>query len=418
MASPPPSIPPSLPDPSLDRVTAPAPASEPLIHHAGRDRPRRYRVLLLLDWYTRAYHSGVGRFAREAGWVLDATSVHNGIEESIRYWRGDGALVMLEKRNPTGSFCTSAGIPVVDMAYQYPDIELPRVLHDNEALGRLAAEHFLERGFENFAFCANRYWAWSEKERFAGFAGHLAKHGYQPTLLRWRPRGSQLNVRALRQAMARKLKRLKTPAAVMAHNDEVGVYLIDACIDADLLVPEEIAIVGCDNDELVCEFTPTPLSSVDADLERQGYEAASLLHRLMEGRDVPPLPIRIPPKGVTVRMSSDIFAVEHIGVAKALRFIWQNYTNPAIGVPDVVLASGVSKTALNRAFRQHLGRSVSKEILRVRLQRAISLLTQTDTPIHRIAAHCGFADAKHFRTSIKRETGLTPRAHRRQHPPG
>jgi LacI family transcriptional regulator len=384
---------------------------------AGHDRKPIRRVLLLLDWYSRAYHSGVARYAREAGWVLNAHSAHIRAGEFIPDWRGDGILAMVHNEEPTGEFCREAKVPVVDLAWQCPGIGLPRVLYDNHAHGRLAAEHFIQRGFRHFAFRGEKNPLWSEEERFAGFSTCLSDHGYHCHRLRWDGAGrrSRPTPRRHRQALADALRELPTPLAVMAHNDDCGVVVIDACLDAGLLVPEQVAVVACDNDELICNFAPAPLSSVDPDLERQAYEAARLLGRLMDGKRPPRKPIRTPPKGVVVRQSSDIMAVEHVEVAKALRFIWQHYGDALMGVDDVVGATTLSKTGLNKAFQRHLNRPIGEEIRLVRIERAKALLR--DTPrksVAAIAAACGYGSDKHLRDSLRRYEGMPPSDWRQQ----
>lgn len=367
---------------------------------------------MLLDWYSRAYHVGIAAFAREAGWILDATSLHYGVNEAAHFWEGDGAIVMLEKLSPTGKFCQSSQFPIVDLANQFPDIKLPRVLQDNRMIGRLGAEHFLDRGFGNFAFCALSGEIWSEQERFESFDMRLRKNGYEAVLLRWRSAKRRRRLADLRSAMVNHLKELAKPVAIMAHNDELAMLLMDACLEANLAVPEEVAILGCDNDRLAGDFAPTPLSSVEANLEKQGYEGAALLQRLMLGQAPGKRPILIPPVGVETRMSSDVFSVADHGVRKALQFIWHNYTDPLIGVNDVVDASQTGKTSLTRLFHKYLKCDISEKIRYLRIQKALPLITLTHMPFRDVAAICGFTDDKHLRTNVKRETGHSPREYR------
>lgn len=374
-------------------------------------------MLLLLDWYSRSYHSGVARYAREAGWVLNAYSAHIRPGEFIPDWRGDGILAMVHNEEPTGVFCREANVPAVDLAWQCPGMNFPRVLHDNHAHGKLAAEHFIQRGFRHFAFRGEKNPLWSEEERFAGFSTHLADHGYHCHRLRWNGAGrrSGATPRQHQQALAESLKELPTPLAVMAHNDDSGVAVIDACLNAGLLVPEQVAVVACDNDELICNFAPVPLSSVDPDLERQAYEAAKLLDQLMSGKRPPRKPKRTPPKGVVVRQSSDIMAVEHVEVAKALRFIWEQYGDALMGVDDVVAATTLSKTGLNKAFQRHLKCPIGEEIRRIRLERAKALLRETPPmSVAAIAAACGYGSDKHLRDSLRRYEGAAPSEWRRR----
>lgn len=372
-------------------------------------------MLLLLDWYSRAYHEGAARFAQEAGWVLDATSAHTGVDGAIPHWQGDGILAMIHEEKPTGEFCLKSGFPVVDLARQFPQLECPRVLHDNREHGRIAADDFLQRGFQHFAFCGYSEVIWSEKERFEGFRSHIENAGFEVHLLRWgKAYDNGINAKSRRDSLASSLSRLRFPLGILAHNDDLGVKIINACLDNQLLVPEQVAVTACDNDQLVCEFAPVPLSSVDADLECQAYEGAALLEKLMDGGAAPKRPKRIPPKGLIVRQSSDMLAIEHLDVAKALRFIWEHFGDPQLGVENVVEATGLSKTGLNYAFQRYLKRSIGAEIRRFRLEKAMMLLRSTTGNVAMIAMECGYSSDKHLRNSILRATGSSPSKWRSQ----
>ena len=368
------------------------------------------RLLLLLDWYSRAYHAGVAKYAGEAGWILDAMGAHGRPDDFVSGWRGDGILCMIHEPRTTGAFCRSASVPAVDLAWQCPDIPLPRVLHDNAAHGRLAAEHLLDRGFRNFAFYGDSPWLWSDEERFQGFQTCLMERGYQAVRLQPKPLSPpHASGRLQLDKLSEALRGMPKPLGVMAHNDDCGIQVIDACLRGGILVPEQVAVVGCDNDVLICDFAPVPLTSVDPGLEIQAYEAARLLGKLMQGHPPPEHPIRIAPHGIVARQSSDILAVKHPEVAKAIRFIWERSHDPVLGVDDVVAATALSKTGLNKAFQSFLGRPVGEELRRFRLERAKMLLRNSPAmSITDIAVACGYGSDKHFRDSLLRYEGCTP----------
>jgi LacI family transcriptional regulator len=378
-------------------------------HHPEPKKRGVKRVLLLLDWYSRAYHEGAARYARGAGWVLDATAAHAGVAEAIPHWRGDGILAMLHQCRPTAEFCFHSGLPVVDLARQLPEYRFPRVLHDNRAHGRLAADDFLRRGFQHFAFCGYEDAIWSEKERHEGFRSRIEAAGFRVHLLRWgRRHRVRKYIRSRRDELAGALAGLPFPLGVMAHNDDLGVKVINACLDNDLLVPEQVAVTACDNDELVCDFAPVPLSSVDPDLERQAYEGSALLDQLMRGARPPGQPRRTPPRGLVVRQSSDMLAVDHLEVAKALQFIWRFATDPQLGVDAIVAATSLSKTGLNHAFQRYLKRSIGAELRRFRLEKAMVLLKSSPASIAAVACACGYSNDKHLRNNLHRATGQSP----------
>lgn len=376
-------------------------------------------VLLVLGWYSHQYHRGVAAYAKSAQWSLDATTVHAKIQSPgddhgklSKYF--DGIICCLPGDPAIREFVRRAGLPAVDLAAQDQTINLPRVLMDNHAIGRLAAQTFLGRGFRNLAFC-QFYGTWSDKERLAGFSAAVAAAGQKCASLDWRTncRKSDLwNWELTRRWLCRELEKLPKPLAVMAANDDAAVVVLDACQQAGLLVPEQVAIVGCDNDELVCDFARVPLSSVDPYMEEQARKGAELLDSLMRGEPAPKKPIRLPPKEVVIRQSSDILAVENMAVASALRFIWKNYADPNLSVPRVADAVSLSLRGLSKSFCQHIGRGVSEEIRRVRLEKARALLEQGDMLAYEVADRCGFASSKHLRETLKRELGRTPRQYR------
>jgi LacI family transcriptional regulator len=203
------------------------------------------------------------------------------------------------------------------------------------------------------------------------------------------------------------LKQLEYPIAILAGDDAIGVQLTMACADLELRVPEEVAIVGVDNEEVLCEFSNPTLTSIPCDTERMGYEAAALLDRLMKNGDhgkaehivVPPLPI-------VVRSSSDCFATNDPAVLAALRLIHQD-DHPAQRVPQVVAASGLSRRALEQRFRRELNRTIHDEIHRARMQRACHLLLTTTQPVAKIAMRTGFSSPQRFYAVFGQTFGMS-----------
>jgi LacI family transcriptional regulator len=186
-----------------------------------------------------------------------------------------------------------------------------------------------------------------------------------------------------------------------------------ACDDAGLNVPEEVAILGCHNDPFICDFAPVPLSSIDDDLERVGYEGAKLLAQMMGGKPGPRNPVLIPPKGVVTRMSTNILAVADPKLARAMQFILEHYQDNSIGSPEVATAAGLSRSALDRAFKKNIGRSPAQEITSVRVKQAKKLLLETNLKAHEIAAKTGFSGIVHFSQAFQRATKFRPSYYRR-----
>ena len=192
--------------------------------------------------------------------------------------------------------------------------------------------------------------------------------------------------------------------------------IIAACDQAGLAVPDEVAVLGVDNDAMLCESIHTPLSSVRHDLEGMAYEAAALLDRLMDG-GMPPEEIkRVPPKGIATRRSTDILAVNDRKVARALRFIWDHYATSTLSVPDVADAVEVNRRVLEKAFRHELGRGVNQELVRTRLKAVVQRLETGDESITDIASKTGYTRPNHLFRAFRSHHGMSPQQYRQQHP--
>ena len=370
-------------------------------------------VLLALTSTHHGFFRGVARYAREHRWHLVADMVYTA--KIPVGWRGDGIISFIGYRDDLAEFILTSGLPAVEISMVRNEIALPRVEGDSDMIGRLAAEHFLERGFRHFAW-APMLDDVVNAERYRGFADRLAKAGFSCQLLP--PADTRHGDPATRDWAARRkllmseLKGLPKPLAVFGYNDCVAADIIDACDDAGLLVPEAVAVLGVDNDALICECIPVPLSSVCHDLEGMAYRAAALLDRLMSGRKPPKGVIRVPPKGLVTRRSTDILAVDNLQVARALRFIRDHYTNPLLGVDDVVAATSVSRRPLEKAFRRELKRTINDEIVRARMDKVKDLLANSTLKVVDIAAASGFLRPNHLHRTFRRLAGLSPKAYR------
>jgi LacI family transcriptional regulator len=374
--------------------------------------PRR-RVLLALGYYDQQLHRGTARYARKAGWILDTHMAHHGVLPS--HWQGDGILTLLfPQRTDLTEYVCASRAAVVDLTHDV-NLALPRVLLDNEKIGQLAAGHLIERGFENLAFLKFSD-ASDIRERASGFAGAVRKARRKPLLLDWHAFSQTALGRDAdwMEWLVGELHALPKPIGILAQSDSKGVALLNACEAAGLRVPEQVAVVGVDNDELACEFAPVPLSSVDSQRDELAYAGAALLDRLMAGLPAPAVAQRIAPNCVIVRESSDILAVNHVQVAAALRFIWQHYRDP-ITVKHVVDACPMSRCGLYGAFEKHVGRTLAEEIARKRVEHARKLLAGTGEKMSSVALLSGFSSGEHLSRAFTRLTGQTPSQYRRAH---
>lgn len=324
----------------------------------------------------------------------------------LRRWRGDG--VICRKTTPElARILRRAGIPLVDVSDVLPPVGVPRIISDDVTIGALAADHLLERGFGNFAFCGfgDQFWSTGRRE---GFANRLLGRGYPCTVFESSWVGPSARSWEREQAqIARWLQSLRRPVGLMACNDMRGQHVLDACQRLDVAVPEDIAVIGVDDDAVLCNLCHPPLSSVVPNAERVGYEAAALLAHLISGGTPPRKPMLIEPVGVRTRQSSDVLAIEDPTVAAALRYIRERAFH-GVSMKEVVRNSAMSRSVLERKFRHYLGHSPQAEIRSVQLKRVKQLLAETDLPLNEIAALAGYAHPEYMSVVFKRATGQTP----------
>ncbi len=382
--------------------------------HVRSLRPMRH-VAMCLQWYSPLYHRGIVRYAREARWSVDVSTAHTGGISDIPIADADGLIGLFISRPALLDLALQRQIPVVDLSLILTDIPLPRVLPDNAGLGTGVAEHFISRGFRHFAFYRLHAGDWVGIERLDGFRKALKRHGLECHDLTLPPEFAKggHDQRAL-DWIGAQLQALPRPLAVLAQKDDFAVEVLRACRNAGLDVPLDVAIMGCDNDELLCPYTPIPLSSADSDLEGQGYAAAQLLDRLMDGATPPRRPIRVPFKGVVVRQSSDVIAIAHRPLAAAMQLVCQRYADPALSVAQIAQSVGLTRSGLDKACREHRHRTVSQELKSVRLKHALELLRNSQAKIAAIARACGYSNAKRFRKIVLRATSLPPTRYRRK----
>jgi LacI family transcriptional regulator len=361
---------------------------------------------------------GVARYVQENGpWTIyiEQRSVSDRAPPWLKTWDGDGIISRLAPRQTRELRAT--GIPTVDLNDQGPGPCRPDICSDHRAEGALAAQHLLERGFTAFAFFGYPQFAWSRAFR-EGLEARLreagyACHGYRRTQrVSWGHQQASWEVEV--EGVAGWIRSLPKPLGLIACNDFRGIQALDACRRSGIAVPEEVAVVGVDNEELVCTLAYPPLSSVVPNARSIGYEAAALLDRLMRGEAAPTTPRLIPPVEVITRLSTDVNAMADTDVAAAMRFI-REHACEGIAVRDVLSQVPVSRSVLQRRFRTLLGRTIHGAIAGVRLQRAKQLLIETDLPLSAIAQRTGFSHVEYLCAAFRQATGLPPGTYRREH---
>lgn len=372
-------------------------------------------ILLAFHWYDRRVFKGIVRYATEHNWHLSPYLFSGHFVP--HGWPADGAITCYGK--PFCKFIDDLDMPKVDVTIQKMAITVPRVTVDDAAISRMAAQHFLERGFKHFAFYswptvevnALRKEVFFQTLREAGIPGeHLYEIQQSPAKMlgQWEKH---------QQLIYRQLEKMPRPLAVFTGQDNLGATLIEICSRKDIHVPEEIAILGVDDIEMLCDCLATPLSSIDTNLEKLGYTAAQQLDRLMKGEienDEPP--VLIEPKEIVLRQSTDALAIAHPAVVKALQYIKDHFHEP-ITLENIGEYAGMSKRGMEKAFLKHLGNSPATELRRIRLDHAKRLLTETDEKISSIAWNCGYSNSSNLSFAFNRETGMSPRAYRNRYSP-
>lgn len=386
------------------------PASLPL----SRGHSARRKVLLAAAPVSGDCLREIARYAREHRWHLVTDMLVTGAFP--RGWEGDGILAVVSFQPEVIQCIQASATPCVAIALSDEPAHLPRVAVDNGEIGRIAADHFLERGYRHFAWApfANDH---LNGERFIGFQTRLQHYGCDC----WRLPPRQVRIgpywqhdwRGRRRELVAQLARLPKPAAVFAFNDCVAAEIIDAAPEAGAAVPEDIAVLGVGNDSVVCESAPVPLSSIDLDFRGLVHRAATMLDLMMSGEGSPSAVVRLPPAGVIARVSTDIIAVAHPRIASALKHIAENYHNPMLSVTDVADAVGMSRRQLERTFREETGATINEHIVRARMQEASRLLkAHPRAKAADIAALVGISGTGTFHRTFRRYFGMSPSDHR------
>lgn len=303
-------------------------------------------------------------------------------------------------------------VPVVDLNDLHESLGFPRIVSDNRAIGRLGAEHLLERGIRRFGFCGFSREPWSA-ERRDGFVDAVRAAGGDCDMFEslWRGRRVPTWDDDQRDIMSW-IGSLPRPAGIMTCNDVRGLHVINAAALLGIAVPEELAVIGVDNEVTFCELCDPPLSSVAPDPDRIGFEAAALLEALMNRRRRGTALIRVPPLGVVQRQSTNVLAMDDPVVAAALRYIREQALH-GCKVGDVLRRLPLSRSALERRFRKSLNRSPQEQIRQIQVERIRRLLVETDLKLPDIAALCGFEHPEYMNVMFKRITGQTPGRFRR-----
>ncbi len=370
--------------------------------------------MLLLEWYDYRIHRGVAQVARANGWQLNCPKSFTHNEGILNNWNCDGCIALLQCTK-TLKYFRSNQIPLVDMGLGGHKLDIPRIVTDNRKIAKMAAEHFREHGYrEVFALHPNGIKMY--EERLQALIEYMKADGGKVTVFKSAGRTEHKIIEELHQlAEAQKRKIEELSVGFFAYEDTTAAEMISICLQNNLRVPENIAVLGVDNDDLVNKGLTVALSSVDSDQEGLGIAAAKMLHKLLASPSSydPKTIVRHPPIGVVARLSTDCYAFQNPLVANALHWIKNNFYN-GIQASDVADAMNVTQQGLQKAFAACYSKSPGQEIRYQRTQAVAHLLKSSSATLDEIAKNCGYYSVNSLINSFRSEYKTTPGRYRKQ----
>jgi len=373
-------------------------------------------VALLIETsraYGRGLLRGIIRYQREHGpWSIyfQPRGINDPAPGWLKNWKGDGILARVRDRKMAATI-ERTGVPCVDLRFAVPGLNMPAVGIDNSTIVRRAFEHFLDRGFRRFAVCSypEGQFAWMDV-RARLFCGLVEEAGFQCEVFTgtaeedaappaWENEQTQI---------AKWVSRLPRPVAIFAVNDDRGLQILDACRRAGVHVPDEVSVLGVDNDEFLCGLATPPLSSVSINLETVGYRAAELLDGMMRrGVEPPAQPLLLQAGDVVARKSTDSLAIDDPELSKVVRYL-REHACEGIRMTDITRATGMERRTLERRMKALFGRSPKDELMRIQIEEAKRLLSSTELSIKAISMRTGFANSRYFTQVFRTRVGVAP----------
>lgn len=376
------------------------------------------RIILLLETsraFGRQLIIGIARYSRLNGpWSFYKEPVD--LKSSIPHltsWKPDGIIM---RDSLITKELLKLKIPTILAIHdsKYPK-DLPVIKTDSFSIAKMASEHLLEKGLRNFGFCGFDNYDWS-KERGLCFGRFNNEAGYKTHVYLQPKRIRKVDWENEQHHVSEWIRTLPKPVGVFACNDDRGQHILEVCKMINLKVPEDVAVIGVDNDPMICDIGDPPLTSIALNVEAAGFEAAKLLDQLMNRKKIIGKQIMVTPSHIVQRQSSDILAVNDAEVALAINYIRNNAKNRIL-VRDVVKTTSVSRRTLEKRFRKTIHRSIYKEIRQIRVEWISKLLIETDLPISQITSLFEFTDVEHISRYFKEEKGIALREFRKLHQP-
>jgi LacI family transcriptional regulator len=362
------------------------------------------------DKYNRRIFPGASDVIKAKGWELAICNVNSNTNLAHEIGQTDGLLLGVHARETDPALALSQ-VPAVTWSANLENTNWPRVMSDDFAVGRAVADHFIPRGFKHFAYFTDISTVWSNRRR-DGFVGRLLASGFQATVMSHRSAPTQSD------DIIASLRPLPTPLAVLLAHDQSATNFMSACHALGLRIPEDVALVGVNNDALFCEMCDPPLSTVPLQTYQIGCEAAELLTQIIERKSRPPWTILVRPGPLIVRRSSDSMATSDPLVIGAMKFIKEHLAQ-GIAVKEIAAHMNTSRMTLHSRFLAAFGRTPAAQIRLEQTQKVYELLSSTDKPIAEIANETGFSSARQLSESFRRHNNQSPgqyRAHFRPQP--
>jgi LacI family transcriptional regulator len=379
-------------------------------------KPYRVAVVINLNW-TMKHHQevfgGIQEYAHEMGWESETCPYAPEITDSKGAPRYDGIIARATPQ--LASAAAAASVPLVNVWLSSPATGVPTVGPDVGEAGRMAGEHLISRGFRRFGYVGFRR-ARSSRDLDKGFRDVVRRPGsknYSRILNSTAFCDSRRGWEIFQKEIGAWIAGLETPVGIIAGTDKLARYVIDAARKQGLDIPRDLAVIGLENEEVVCMNPEPTITSIDLGWPGTGRRAGEILGELMDGAPAPVERVLLPPVNLVPRRSTDAYDVDDPDVAQALRFILENCHRP-IKVSDVIEQAPLSWRSMERRFREARGGTISKEITRLRVERAKRLLTETSMLIKQVAEACGFTDTRRLCEVFARELGISPERYRQQ----
>lgn len=376
----------------------------------------RKKIALLIET-SNSYARGLLHGIRDYTRIHKSLSIYLGEHSRgnpdplwLKDWPGDGVIARIENKKIAEAVIKS-GLPAVDVSAGRYIPDIPWVETNDEIISKLAAEHLTGCGLKNFAYCGDPYFNWS-KWRNQHFKRIINDLGFKCYEYKLNSHGdSRLGLLEEQEKISNWLISLPKPIGVFACYDICGQQLIEACRSVDIIVPDEVAVLGFDNDELLCDLSDPPLSSIIPNTHKTGYKAAELLDRIIDGEKISGEKFLIEPIGITNRQSTDILAIKDEYVVKAIKYIHNNLDKDIV-VQDLLKGIPLSRRVFEKRFIKILNRSPYEEIIRLKLMKVKQLLLETDLPLHKIAEKVGFKYIEYLSSLFHKKVGLPPSHYR------